>query len=532
MTVNGSAAGQSGETKSGAQSAHIDSSALDKLLEPFANADKPGFAVGVALNGIPKYRRGVGVASVELPVQLSPTIRMRIGSTTKQFCALAIMLLAEDGRLSIDDSPRQHIPELPDWAETFTIRHLLSQTSGMRDSFDLLFQTCGPGIITPPETPLQILFDVDSVNFPPGTSWRYNNSGYVVLSEIVERLSGQPFGEFLKTRIFDPIGMNETLLRSVDTDMVPNSASLHVPLPTGSWSRGVFGVPLRGEGGVVSTVDDMLRWLAHMTDPVVGSAESWEQMRTSYATHGYGFGLMIQKHRGLDIVHHPGAVAGGSSEALKVLGHDLDIVVLNNNGLNVMAMYQLVDAIIDACIPSLQPVLENAAGTPVTGTFFSRETGRVISLLAHEGQQLMVLSGMMLPTVRDGEGALSVPILPTDLRVWPSADGARLEITEYGSADTLEKIEPPQGETLDDLVGSYRSGTAGILAELSRTDQGYNLRFGNALGSLVYPLTPIGPRLWQMVSPVPMPLGGTLEIGADEFLFSTMNTTRLRFVRI
>jgi CubicO group peptidase (beta-lactamase class C family) len=532
MTGDGTRAGDAGISGFAAQPADINPSVLDKLLEPFASLDQPGFAVGVALNGVPEYRRCVGVASVELPVELSPTIRMRIGSTTKQFCALAIMLLAEDGRLSINDTPRQHIPELPQWADTFTIRHLLSQTSGMRDSFDLLFQTCGPGIITPPEMPLQILSDVDSVNFPPGTSWRYNNAGYVVLSEIVERVTGQPFGDFLKTRIFEPIGMNDTLLRPLDTDMVSNSASLHVPLPTGGWSRGVFGVPLRGEGGIVSTVEDMLRWLAHMTDPTVGSDDSWKQMRTSYATHGYGFGLMIQKHRGLDIVHHPGAVAGGSSEALKVLGHDLDIVVLNNNGLNVMAMYQLVDAIIDACIPGLPPVPENAPGTPATGTFFSRETGRVISLLAHEGQQLMVLSGMMLPTVRDGEGALSVPILPTDLRVRPSANGARLELTEYGSADALDKIEPPQDESLDDLVGSYRSGPAGILAELSRTDQGYNLRFSNALGSLVYPLTLIGPRLWQMVSPVPMPLGGTLEIGADEFLFSTMNTTRLRFVRV
>lgn len=531
MTGHGVAVEQASASTGAAQSVHIDPSALDKLLDPFANTDQPGFAVGVAVNGVPKYRRSVGVASIELPVELSPTIRMRIGSTSKQFCALAIMLLAEEGRLSIDDTPRQHVPELPEWAETFTIRHLLSQTSGMRDSFDLLFQTCGPGIITPPETPLQILCGVDSVNFAPGSTWRYNNAGYVVLSEIVERVSRVPFGEFLKARIFEPIGMTDTLLRPVDTDMVPNSASLHVPLPTGSWSRGVFGVPLRGEGGIVSTVDDMLRWLAHMAQPTVGSPESWKQIRTSYATHGYGFGLMVQKHRGLDILHHPGAVAGGSSQALKVLGHDLDIVVLNNNGLNVMAMYQLVDAIIDACIPGLPAVPANTPGTPVTGTFYSRETGRVVSLMAHEGQQLMVLSGMMLPAGRDADGALSVPILPTDLRVRPSADGLRLDLTEYGLPDTLDRVEPVAGETLDDLIGSYQSGPAGVLAELSRSDQGYNLRFSNELGSLLYPLTPIGPRLWQMVSPVPMPLGGTLEIEADGFLFSTMNTTRLRFVR-
>jgi len=511
--------------------ARVDPAALDALLDPFDRTDQPGFAVGISLGGVPRYRRSVGVASVEIPIALSPDIRMRIGSTTKQFCALAIMLLAEEGRLSIEDTPRKYVPELPDWADEFTIRHLLSHTSGMRDSFDLLFQACGPGTITPPETPLQMLLGFDDLNFTPGSSWRYNNSGYVLLSEIVERVSGERFGDFLKTRILDPIGMHRSLLRPLDTDMVPNSASLHVPSPSGGWSRGVFGVPLRGEGGLVSTVDDMLQWLAHMSNPIVGSSESWEQMRTPCSTDGYGFGLFMQKHRGLDTVHHAGAVAGGSSQALKVVDHDLDIVVLNNNGLNVLAMYQLVDAIIDACVPGLPPVAEDSGAPPLAGNFYSVATGRVLSLIAHEGAQLLNFSGMMLPTLRDADGAITVQILPTDLVVRPNSEAARIETHEFGSDDTLDRVEPVEGESLDKWVGEYRVGSAGVSSVLSRSDDGFELRLVHELGSLKYPLVPLGPKLWQMVSPVPMPLGGTLEFEEGAFLFSTASTTRLRFNR-
>ena len=532
MSKQGVSEGQSSRSLAERSSARVDPAAIDKLLEPFDRTNQPGFAVGVALRGVPQYRRGVGVASVESPTALSPNIRMRIGSTTKHFCALAIMLLAEDRRLSIEDTPRKYVPELPEWADSLTIRQLLSHTSGMRDSFDLLFQACGPGIVTPPQTTLEMLTRVSTVNFAPGTSWRYNNGGYALLSEIVERVSGAGLADFLKTRIFQPIGMFESMLRPLDTDMVPNSASLHVPLPGGGWSRGMFGVPIRGEGGIVSTVDDMLRWLKHMADPVVGTHESWRMMRTPHATHGYGFGLMMQKHRGLDTVHHAGAVTGGSSQMLKVLDHDLDIVVLNNNGLNVLAMYELVDAIIDACVPGLPPAPKDVEGPPVTGTFYSSESGRVISLVGYEGKQLLNLSGMMLPTIRDAGGGISVQILPTDLVIRPSVDGKRLEITEFGLVETLERTEPVQDESLEEGLASYTSDSEDITADLSLGDGGYNLRLSHPLGSLVYPLTPIGPRLWQMVSPVQMPLGGTLEFSGDGFLFSTGSTTRLKFTRV
>jgi CubicO group peptidase (beta-lactamase class C family) len=349
------------------QKIHIDTAKLDALLSPFDRSDAPGFAVGVSVDGRPGYRRGVGMASVELPVVLSPTIRMRIGSTSKHFTVLAVMLLAEAGLLSIDDAPRRHLPELPDWADGMTLRQLRPHTSGMRDSLDLILHSAGAGVPAAADFQVKVLAALDSVNFTPGESWNYNNGGYVLLAEIVARVSGLSFADFLKTRIFQPIGMNDTMLRALDTDLVANSATLHLAAPAGGWTRGVFGVPIGGEGGIVSTVDDMLRWLAHMSAPVVGSLDTWRIMRTPVTTHGYGLGLTMGSHRGLAIVHHAGAVMGGSSQMLKVVDPDLDIIVMTN-GLGSLAVMKLVDGIIDACLPGLPPVAEDHAGKIVTGT--------------------------------------------------------------------------------------------------------------------------------------------------------------------
>ncbi|MFC3215724.1 serine hydrolase domain-containing protein [Novosphingobium panipatense] len=119
------------------------------MFAPFDRTDAPGFAVGVAINGVPGYRRGFGMASIELPVALSPSIRMRIESTSKHFCVLAAMLLCEEGKLDLEASPRIYLPELPAWAEPMTVRQLMAHTSGMRDSLDLLLQSAALTLSSP-----------------------------------------------------------------------------------------------------------------------------------------------------------------------------------------------------------------------------------------------------------------------------------------------------------------------------------------------------------------------------------------------
>jgi CubicO group peptidase (beta-lactamase class C family) len=514
--------------------ARIDPAALDALLAPHDRTDAPGFAVGVALRGRPGYRRGVGMASIELPVALSPSIRMRIGSTSKHFCVLALMLLVEEGKLSLDDSPRLYLPELPEWAAPMTIRQLMAHTSGMRDSLDLLLQAAGPGKEGAADTQLKLLAKLDSVDFAPGASWSYNNGGYVLLSEIVERLSGQGFGDFLRERVLEPVGMYDTLLRELDTELMPNSATLHVPLPAGGYARGVFGVPIKGEGGIASTVDDMLLWLKHMSAPVVGTAATWAEMKTPLTTHGYGLGLLSDTHRGLATIHHSGGVIGGSCQMLKVIEHDLDIIVMTN-GKGALELYGLVDAIIDACIPGLPPAPVDAGGDVVEGDFYSPATGRVISLVGQEGAQAMSIGGMTLPARRDADGTITVSIIPSDLRVTPVREGdavIALDILEFGNADRLERVAAPADASLGGRYGEYQHAPAEMDARLHADESGApRLTLRGTLGSLDYGLEPIGPELWRTVPPPTMPLGGTLEFGDAGFLFTTGRTTRLPFTR-
>lgn len=513
----------------------VDAAALDELFARYDRTDAPGFAVGVALNGIPRYRRGFGMASIELPVALSPSIRMRIGSTSKHFCVLAVMLLEEQGKLSIDASPRKYLPELPAWADGMTLRQLMSHTSGMRDSLDLVFASHGPGVPVSPGLQLDMLVALDSVNFAPGADWNYNNGGYVLLSEIVERLSGQDFGAFLKARIFEPVGMHDTVLRELDTDLLPNSATLHIPKPGGGYVRGIFGPAIKGEGGIVSTVDDMLKWLEHMSAPVVGSAETWRTMRTPLTTHGYGLGLVVSEHREQRTVHHAGGVVGGSSQMIKFVDHELDIVVMTN-GRSAVDLYSLVDAIADRCLQGLPSAPRDAGGDLVLGTFYSQRTGRVLTLVGHDGGQAVTMGGMTLPALRANDGSISVPILPTDLIIRPETRGdppvRTVAITEFGRDDRLVRVEPPANPGAANIVGEYVSAGAGLTADISLQEDGVRMRLKCASGNVEYKLLCIGPALWQATSTLPMPLGSTLEIHGRGFLWTTGRTVRLAFERV
>lgn len=511
--------------------ARIDTAALDALLTPYDSTHAPGFVLGVALKGTPVYRRGVGVASIELPLALSPSIRMRIGSTSKHFCALAVMLLAEEGRLSIEDSPRRVIPELPEWAEGISLRQLMAHTSGMRDSLDLIMMSAGPGRPGAADAQLKMLAALDSVNFAPGRSWNYNNGGYVLLTAVVERVSGQDLADFLRARIFEPIGMVDTQLRRLDTDLLPNSATLHLPGENGGWTRGVFGVPVAGEGGIVSTADDMLRWLSHMSNPIVGRPATWNEMRTPMATHGYGLGLNMAEHRGLKTVHHAGGVVGGSSQMLKVLDHELDLILMTN-GQSAFDLYRLVDAVLDACFEGLDPAPVDAGGAPVAGVFYSASSGQVLTLSENEGGQALSVGGFTLPAKRDEAGRISVDILPTDLRITPVRDGTgvpAIDVMEFGENDRLLRIETPADAPKP--IGAFDSPGAGLSALISAEGEDVSMRLTGALGATDYRLVPIGPDLWRGTGPLPMPMTVTLELDPTGFMLTSGRTVRLRFER-
>jgi CubicO group peptidase (beta-lactamase class C family) len=253
----------------------FDPKKIDAIFAPFDQCHSPGAAVGIAIDGAPLYRKGFGRENVELPVLLSPSMRMRIGSTTKHMAALALLMLCEEGRAGIDDAIGKYLPELNEANRHVTLRRLMGHTSGLRDVYQIsMFMHGMSATITDAEM-LDYYRTIDDVDFAPGESWSYNNGGYLLLTAAMERITGQTLDEVLSRRVFQPVGMYDTQLRRWDSDFLPNSAALHMVDGKGGYRKEGMGMELSGAGGVVSTMDDMLRWLRHMDSPVVGSVETW-----------------------------------------------------------------------------------------------------------------------------------------------------------------------------------------------------------------------------------------------------------------
>src|SRR6185437_5764751 len=288
----------------------IDEQAIDAIFSDLDQSHLPGAVVGVALKGRPVYRKGFGLASMELPVLLSPQTRLRIYSITKQFTCFAYLLLCEEGKAKLDDSVGRYLPELHPIARRATMRQLMSHTSGLRDVCDLRWFFSGIKSVVPAQELLACYRDVSDVNCAPGVSWSYNNGGYHLLSNVIEKIAEQPLEEVLRKRIFEPMGMGNTLLRRTDSDFVPNSATMHMLTADGRYERRYLPGELMGEGGIVSTVEDMLRWQA-----LVRSTDTWTLMSTVQKLNdgsetGYGFGLFRHCYHGVDTIFHTGGGLG------------------------------------------------------------------------------------------------------------------------------------------------------------------------------------------------------------------------------
>lgn len=510
----------------------FDKTKVDALLAPCDRGDRPGLAVGIAHRGRPLYRRGLGLASVELPVLLTPSTRMRVASVTKHFCALAVMLLAEDGKLAIDDSLRHHLPALGPWAEAITLRQLMGHTSGMRCAIDALFFLNGAaGKTVPAAAQRDLLHGLRSVNFAPGTDFLYCNGGYTLLTELVERLADQPFADFLLERVLRPVGLHDSLLRPDDHICLPNAATLHRATPDGGFAKGHFGPPHDGAGGLVSTVDDMLRWMDHLRRPHVGSAATWSAMRTPLtladgSSTGYGLGLMRGVHRGLKVLHHSGALIGGTSQMIQVLDHDLDIVVLANS--SAVDAVSVADQLIDACIRGL-PAAPQAAMLDLEGDFLDAERGRLMRLLTHDGATWLEINGARMPLKRRADGTLwcrSNPSLGAMLEV--AADGQALDWIELGRRSRLPRLPAPSGHAAPAPSGRYRVADLGLQVDIGPLGEHTRLQLRGPYGTMNYTLQSRGPDVWACTHDNPLlPAGALLLRRGDQLTLTTPRTRQL-----
>jgi CubicO group peptidase (beta-lactamase class C family) len=325
----------------------------DALLSGLIRADDPGVAVLVSQNGKILFEKGYGLADLEHHVPVTPQTVFRIGSITKQFTAAAILKLQEEGRLNVNDKLSKYIPDFPRGDEV-ALRELMNHTSGIHD-----YVPDQPSDVAKPTTTVALIKEIEKhpYDFDPGTQWRYDNSGYWLLGYIVEKVSGQSYGDFLRDRFFQPLRMAHTGVYRKHLGL-PHEA-VGYSLGTNGFEPPFYIDPSwnGGDGALYSTLEDLYRWNEGIFNGQVLDAASLKAVFTPVAItasqlnsgDGYGFGWFIGRYRGLRDISHGGEVPGFSCTLLRLPDERFTVVVLANsqpgrpNATPKFLAYQMVD---------------------------------------------------------------------------------------------------------------------------------------------------------------------------------------------
>jgi len=291
---------------------------VDKIFAQWDRADAPGCAVAVVKDGQVVYKRGYGSANLELAVPLSPSSVFNTGSLAKQFTAMSVLMLERQGKLSLEDDVRKHLPEVPDLGTPVRLRHLMHHTSGLRD-FPEMLEMAGwrtGGDLTTEKDVLDMVARQRTLNHAPGREFLYTNTGYVLLAAVVRRVSGLPLREFAEQNIFRPLGMNDTHFYDDHTAVIKNLADAYLPRGGGGGLRKWMPADDHaGSSNLYTTVEDLARWDRNFYDTKVGGPEVVAQMLTPAALDDgpkleYAGGLFVTSYRGARLVYHLGSTLG------------------------------------------------------------------------------------------------------------------------------------------------------------------------------------------------------------------------------
>jgi CubicO group peptidase (beta-lactamase class C family) len=313
--------------------------AVDEVFGDFAKPGSPGCALGVYRDGQIIYAKGYGLANLEENVPITPQSVFDIGSTSKQFTAASILLLEKQGKLSVNDDVRGHIPELPDYGQKITILHLLNHTSGLRDYLTLMeLAGINTDSVTTDDDALALIARQQALNFAPGSDWLYSNTGFFLLSVIVKRASGKTLREFARENIFVPLGMTHTEYRDDHAWLIPNRALAYDPKQNSDGYRlDVSYFEQTGDGAVHTSVGDLLKWDENFYSAQLGGKVFLDEIAEPGKLNNgkvldYAKGLFLQEYRGLQTVSHAGAWGGYRAQLLRFPKQHFSVACLCNVG--------------------------------------------------------------------------------------------------------------------------------------------------------------------------------------------------------
>jgi CubicO group peptidase (beta-lactamase class C family) len=452
---------------------------MNAALQPLAQPGMPGCAGGVVQGGVLTASGAYGLADVENGVPIGPETRFDIGSMSKQFLAMTILMLQADGRLSLDDEVHKYVPELPAYRWKITLRDLLHHTSGLKD-YDQLLQLAGwvDGDLKSADDVRWIIARQKTLAFRPGTQHSYSDANYFLLGMIAERLTGKPLAAVMEDRIFHPLGMTQTGLRTDRWALVPHKA----------WPYAVEGGKVRlfvnaeeplGDGGIFSTVSDLALWERNFDDAKVGGRAVIEQMhRVQTLLDGtpndYAAGLYMRSYHGLPMVEHSGASYGYLAEKIRFPAQRLSVIVLCNR--RDAPYVELSNRLADLYLPGPDPAPAPAGlKTPkaglagLAGVYFSDSASDGVLIQARDGAVFDAGSDREfrqagpLTFIGSPAGTLCRCALSYRFRLGP--DGRALGFTSSrpaGSAPglistTYRRMPPVAKPALADYAGEYVS---------------------------------------------------------------------------
>lgn len=310
---------------------------IDAIFKDWDAPNTPGASVAVIQHGKLVFAKGYGVANLEYNIPIKPETIFHVASVSKQFTAMAVVLLESDGKLALDDDVHKYLSELPDYGNKITIRNLLQHTSGVRDQWQTLALAGWnlQDVITQDQA-LRLIFRQKELNFPPGTRNLYSNAGFTLLAEIVARVSGMPFPQFCAERIFTPLHMTHTHFHQDLTQLVPGRAYSYTNVGAG-FAAAPLNYAIVGATSLFTTAGDLALWLDNFRDPKVGGPAAVARMQEEGVVSDgtkikYGLGIALDTYRGLKTISHAGGDAGYRSDVIWFPEQELGVAVISNLG--------------------------------------------------------------------------------------------------------------------------------------------------------------------------------------------------------
>ena len=337
---------------------------IDEIFKDFDDINKPGAAVAVVQNDEIVFSKGYGSANLEYDIPVTTETIFHVASVSKQFTVFAVLLLAEEGKLSLDDPIQKYISEVPEFEHEITLRHLATHTSGMRDQWDIL-NLAGwrwDDVVTK-EHILKIVSKQKELNFTPGEQYMYCNTGFTLLAEVVARISKKSFAEFTQERMFTPLKMTKTLFYDDHNKIVKNRAYSYYPSNTG-YVKSRLNFSNVGATSLFTTPEDLGRWAMNFKKLTVGSAAIVDQMNTlavlnNGETFGGAYGQFVGPYKGLQQIQHSGGDAGYRAHLVRFPEQDFAVSVASNFGMS--NPYQLALQVADLYLADFYEIEEEAA---------------------------------------------------------------------------------------------------------------------------------------------------------------------------